>query len=562
MSQILTVNSTADILDAFSDETLNGKQLRIQPGEYELPERLVLYADDVDIRGAGTDQTILRLAGGVNAPLLSIPGRQNVTIQGVTLDHAGGTDPDATNTTGNCVTVSADAAGVGASNVTFRSCILRHGAASNIRIQQGATNVTLDNCLSLDADQARNGAVNATVTAGTPTDTHCHFVNSTFYHTERAHHSDDTAWGGQPVGFETNANRNRLTNCYIEGGAARGLLLASDSNHVTNAYFFDTGGAFFEINGGENNAIIGGAGYRAKDNGFSVFNGATENLITGFTVDHVNYHGGVITGGVNAQNEGQPASTRNLIANCTFRNCSQAQYNGYPAFRFRGDVAENVLSECTIDATGASHGIEFRTEGNTHVRNRISAEIQNAVRNGVFINDSGSGTNHGTTLSGTVRDNGQGGYTKSYGVDIVGASDVTIHHLTATNTPTTASEQTQTHGVHTAGSDVSVDVLDSDLRGNATAATDFGSLNHPRVIRNVAGYTTRAAGTASVADGGTIPHGLDVIPTAVSLTPTDSGRRVAATEVSDKTITVSLTDDGGNAISTEQEIYWNASRFV
>lgn len=62
------------------------------------------------------------------------------------------------------------------------------------------------------------------------------------------------------------------------------------------------------------------------------------------------------------------------------------------------------------------------------------------------------------------------------------------------------------------------------------------------------------AGTASVADGGTIDTGLSSIDFAVVM-PSVADRVVAITSISGGTITVSIHDNTGAAVTTAETVY-------
>lgn len=72
------------------------------------------------------------------------------------------------------------------------------------------------------------------------------------------------------------------------------------------------------------------------------------------------------------------------------------------------------------------------------------------------------------------------------------------------------------------------------------------------------GYVTVNGGTASVADAGTISHGLATTPTRYSVTPTVAGRVAAVTAVSATTLTIALQDNAGAAITVAENVVWRA----
>jgi len=77
-------------------------------------------------------------------------------------------------------------------------------------------------------------------------------------------------------------------------------------------------------------------------------------------------------------------------------------------------------------------------------------------------------------------------------------------------------------------------------------------------IIDLQGYTTENSGSASVADGDTIAHGLDETPSYVNLTASVDGHIAVATAVDATSITVGLVDDAGSAVGTAETVYWEA----
>lgn len=65
------------------------------------------------------------------------------------------------------------------------------------------------------------------------------------------------------------------------------------------------------------------------------------------------------------------------------------------------------------------------------------------------------------------------------------------------------------------------------------------------------------SGATSVADGGTVTHGMGSAPTMVSATPSTSGEFVSVTAISSTTFTVAIKKHDGTA-GTTQTIYWRA----
>lgn len=77
-------------------------------------------------------------------------------------------------------------------------------------------------------------------------------------------------------------------------------------------------------------------------------------------------------------------------------------------------------------------------------------------------------------------------------------------------------------------------------------------------IQNNAGIRTWNSGADSVADGGTISHGLSLTPTKVNVTASVAGEIVSVTSKSATTFTVAIKKADGSA-GTSQTIYWEAA---
>lgn len=77
------------------------------------------------------------------------------------------------------------------------------------------------------------------------------------------------------------------------------------------------------------------------------------------------------------------------------------------------------------------------------------------------------------------------------------------------------------------------------------------------VIRRNRGYTTENGGSASIADGGTIAHGLSTTPTRITLTPAVASRHVSGVPGASN-ITVALKDTAGTAVAAAETVYWTA----
>lgn len=77
------------------------------------------------------------------------------------------------------------------------------------------------------------------------------------------------------------------------------------------------------------------------------------------------------------------------------------------------------------------------------------------------------------------------------------------------------------------------------------------------IVEHNIGYVTESYGATSVADGGTISHGLAATPTVVIVTTSVADEYAAVTALAATNFTVALTKHDGSA-GTTQTIYWRA----
>ena len=101
-----------------------------------------------------------------------------------------------------------------------------------------------------------------------------------------------------------------------------------------------------------------------------------------------------------------------------------------------------------------------------------------------------------------------------------------------------------------------IQVIDNDFRGNATDAYAQNAPTNMVVERNL-GYVTENSGVTSVADGGSLTHGLETTPTYILLTTSTSQEMVAATSIGPTTVTLAIKKHDGTA-GTTQNIHWLA----
>jgi hypothetical protein len=99
--------------------------------------------------------------------------------------------------------------------------------------------------------------------------------------------------------------------------------------------------------------------------------------------------------------------------------------------------------------------------------------------------------------------------------------------------------------------------LDNVLPGYA-GGNGFRTAHASSVIKRNVGFVTENGGVATVANGGTIVHGMQRAPTRAVATGTVAGRRVNVTAISATTLTISLQDAAGANVTVAEPIYWMA----
>jgi len=102
------------------------------------------------------------------------------------------------------------------------------------------------------------------------------------------------------------------------------------------------------------------------------------------------------------------------------------------------------------------------------------------------------------------------------------------------------------------------DIRENRLRGTIT--NPVVKVGASTVVHGNSGYKTEAEGTATIASGATISHGLAATPTSVQITQRVAGRLCSVTGRSSTTITVTIFDVAtGLAIGGTEAVDWRAS---
>ena len=131
-----------------------------------------------------------------------------------------------------------------------------------------------------------------------------------------------------------------------------------------------------------------------------------------------------------------------------------------------------------------------------------------------------------------------------------------LRNIIANNVIIDGSGVNLANGIFESGTNVDNNqILDNVIQGATTAITKVGTST---IVRGNLGYLTENHGAAgSVADGGTIAHGLATTPTVAVCTPSVASEFVSVTALDGTNITVAIKQDDGTA-GTSQTIYWRA----
>jgi parallel beta-helix repeat protein len=137
----------------------------------------------------------------------------------------------------------------------------------------------------------------------------------------------------------------------------------------------------------------------------------------------------------------------------------------------------------------------------------------------------------------------------TYGILLTDKSYVTIVGNNCTDTGAV-----QDYGIYESGTADYNTIVGNNCTGNETADIVKSGANS-KVIANVGYHDRKSGATATVADGGTVTHGLGYEPTWITVNPTVSGEFVSVTAKSSTTFTVAIKKHD-NSAGTTQTLYW------
>lgn len=304
--------------------------------------------------------------------------------------------------------------------------------------------------------------------------------------------------------FASNSNDNKMTNLTFETAETS---VTEEFNYITLS--------------GLRNAIIGPTLNRRPVGGYAVefATGASRCSVIGastdvgagraylFTSDRCEIRGGFVTGATSTVDPVVFVGVRNRLAGVHF----------FVTRSFDINSGANEVCDCIFDSptetsgyflTVTASGSQSKVEGNRWVG--LPAGL-----GGLSINSDG-------VFSDNVMSGGGGGST---GINVNAANAV---------------------------------VCGNYIANFSTNINPNGNLNSS-VIENNVGYVRRNWGaTASVADGGTIPHGCSGTPTSALANCSVSGQIATIGALDATNITVAIKNHDGTA-GTTQTIHWNAT---
>ena len=322
-------------------------------------------------------------------------------------------------------------------------------------------------------------------------------LNGTDHTVQRVHIKD-----GRSLGVVVTGNRDRILNCVFVGtGASTGAS--------------NVGGVFYDSTNNIQGLLVDGCYVRNMWQG-AIFGSGTGIVLTNNILLNNHLQSSPTGGGMIAF--GSNANRTEVIAS---GNYFKEGGTGTGGFELE-NVDDGIITDNFINVAG-DNGINVATPasvGRLLIANNI---IKCHGTDGIRINADVSNF----AIIGNVLYDDQGSPTQDYGIHVY------------------------------AGTSNNYIITGNYVVGNVTAGIlDLGTGTTKIVSGNV-GYKTEAYGATSVADGGTISHGLAATPTRVTVTPTTAGEMASVTALAATTFTVALKTHAG-AAGTTQTVYWDA----
>jgi hypothetical protein len=311
-----------------------------------------------------------------------------------------------------------------------------------------------------------------------------------------------------------NCSQSRIYNC---SGAPRNFIIAlangADQSDFVN---ITDNNMDLQYDGAGNYTTFLDVTY---GNYWRIANNCIRNLVYMITATYLKY--ATITG----NNMSGGVTTISLGTSCDFctiqGNVIINGYNNFKAFYIDSSYGTTITGNIVYSASNNGFkGIELNT-----VR-RVTI-----TGNEIYIAGSPTG-NYGIYDAGTSQE-----------VVIMNNVITSENSITAT-------------GIYIATSLTDGHIAFNEIR-NISTKISVGGVSNGFVFRNT-GHKTHAEGaTASVADGGTISHGLVATPTGVVAQTSITGEFVSVTAKSSTTFTVAIKKHD-NTAGTTQTIYWHA----
>lgn len=338
--------------------------------------------------------------------------------------------------------------------------------------------------------------------------------------------------------------------------------------------------------------VAGGIGGYSKNNRFvliannvlegignHVFHVGGNNItITGNIARDITRSGVLVRNWPNEQTTGGDLGNQVIIANNTFELTADPESgSGISVQNYeRVTIANNIIrgsAKTGIEVLGKRLSRTSRCTDVTISGNQVFEVIDltvapSIIESGIDVNQVDRVTINGNVVRGTndsgirtencldliIQGNISSDSTGGAGILVLNGADSTENVLIQGN----ACEDNGTFGIQLSSAVNRVVVADNIIRGNTSGQLNLGSATNVSLRGNI-GYRTRNRGTSSVADGGTIAHGLAAAPTSYTLTATAANRTVAVTAANATNLTIALKDNTGAAVTTPENVNWEAA---
>ena len=235
---------------------------------------------------------------------------------------------------------------------------------------------------------------------------------------------------------------------------------------------------------------------------------------------------------------------------CHVVNC--VIYDNYDNLRV-SVASEQITSNHFYDAL--RHNVWFDSSGSR--TKFIGNKVEGSGSHGMFIDNTSAGTSALQIVGNNFKNSGDAADNTADHINVVGSSS--FGHTAMVIVGNSFTKDSATANRPRYGINMSSAVQGAIITGNSFGAdTHFGSTringtgsgSNPAIIADNSGFKSRAGGSASVSDGGTITHGLGDsfagrTPSRVSVTSQTAGVIATATTLTSTTFTVNLRSHDG-----------------